>query len=165
MYSVGDYVVKVNDGVCRVEEVTHLQMSGVSSDKLYYLLVPINNSGSRIFVPVEGRESELRFVVKKDRIDEIVSQIPNMDAEWIVNNKFREIKYKEVLHSGDIEQMLTYIKIILLKRREREIEGKKHTALDERYLKMMEDAVYAELAFSLGCDRSEVKEKILNVIM
>ena len=72
MYSIGDYVVKVNDGVCRVEELTHLEMSGVSHDKLYYLLVPVHNKGSRIFVPVESKAEELRFVMTPAEVNQIM---------------------------------------------------------------------------------------------
>ena len=164
MYAVGDYVVKVNDGVCQVEEITHLQMSGVSNEKLYYLLVPICNKGSRIFVPVEGREKELRFVVEPEVIGQIMEKIPSMETEWIENNKLREMKYKEVLHECDPECMVGYIKSMYQKRREREAAGKKNTALDERYLKSMEDAVYTEFAFALGCEKSEMKEKIIKMM-
>lgn len=160
MYSIGDYVVKVNDGVCHVEEITHLQMSGVANDRLYYLLVPIYNKGSKIFVPVEGKAEELRYVITPETVNQIMEKIPVMDTEWIANNKFRELKYKEVLQAGDLETMVGYIKVMYQKRREREEAGKRNTAVDERYLRMMEDSVYTEFAFSLGCERAEVKEKI-----
>ncbi len=160
MYSVGDFVVKVNDGVCHVKEITQLQMSGVANDRLYYVLVPVHNKGSRIFVPVEGKVNELRCVVTPQTVDRILGKVSEMDVEWIVNNKLRELKYKEVLHEGNLETLIGYIKVMYQKRGERESLGKRNTALDERYLKMMEDAVYAEMAFSLGCERAEIKEKI-----
>lgn len=160
MYSIGDYVVKVNDGVCKVEEITHLEMSGVSSEKLYYVMVPIQNNGSRIFVPVDGKAEELRFVITPEEVEDIMKKVADMDAEWIVNNKFREQKYKEVLHEGNPECMVSYIKLMYQKRQEREAAGKKNTAVDERYLRFMEEAVYVEFAFALGCEKSEIKEKI-----
>lgn len=160
MYSIDDYVVKVNDGVCKVEEITHLEMSGVSNEKLYYVMVPIQNNGSRIFVPVDGKAEELRFVITPAEVEDIMKKVADMDAEWIVNNKFREQKYKEVLHEGNPECMVSYIKLMYRKRQEREAVGKKNTAVDERYLRFMEEAVYAEFAFALGCEKSEIKEKI-----
>ena len=163
MYSIGDIVVKVNDGVCRVEEITKLQMSGVSNDRLYYLLVPIHNNGSKIFVPLEGKAEELRPVIEPEAIAQILEKLPEMDVEWITNNKLRELKYKEGLHSGNLEIMVGYIKIMYQKRGEREAAGKRNTAVDERYLKLMEDAVYAEFAFSLGCERSEIKKKVIQM--
>lgn len=163
MYSVGDYVVKVNDGVCQIEEITHLKMSGVDNDKLYYLLLPVHNKDSRIFVPVEGKTEGLRLVVTPDVANEIMKKVPGMEVEWNTSNKLREIKYKEVLRGGDLECMLGYIKSMHQKRQERESQGKKNTAMDERYLKMMEDAVYTEFAFSLGCEKAEVKERVLKM--
>lgn len=163
MYCVGDYLVKVNDGVCRVEDITHLELSGVSSEKLYYLLVPVNNKGSRIFVPVEGKAGELRYVVEPEVFESVLGKIPAMDIEWIQNNKLRELKYKEVLQSNDPECMIGCIKSMYKKRQERESVGKRNTAVDERYLKQMEDAVYAEFAFVLGCEKNDVREKIVKL--
>lgn len=163
MYSIGDYVVKVNDGVCKVEEITHLEMSGVSNEKLYYVMVPIQNKGSRIFVPVDGKQEDLRSVIPPERVEEIMGKVSDMDAEWIVNNKFREQRYKEVLHEGDPECLVSYIKMMYQKRREREASGKKNTAVDERYLRFMEETVYSEFAFVMDCDKTEIKEKIIKL--
>lgn len=164
MYSIGDYVVKVNDGVCKVEEITHLEMPGVSNEKLYYVMVPIHNKGSRIFVPVDGKPDELRVVITPTEVDTIMGKVADMDAEWIVNNKFREQKYKEVLLEGNPECMVSYIKLMYKKRQERENAGKKNTAVDERYLRFMEETVYSEFAFALGCEKSEIKEKMMNLL-
>lgn len=163
MYSIGDYVVKVNDGVCRVEEITHLEMSGVSNEKLYYVMVPVQNKGSRIFVPVDGKPEDLRPVITPSEAAKIMEKVPDLQAEWILNNKFREQKYKEVLHEGDPECLVSYIKLMYEKRREREASGKKNTAVDERYLRFMEETVYSELAFVLDCDKTEIKEKIIRL--
>lgn len=164
MYSVGDNVVKVNDGVCRVAEITRLDMGGVSNDRLYYRLEPVYDKEGRVFVPVEGRTEELRLVTEPVVVREILNKLSDVDTAWIENNKLRELRYKEVLRENDPECMVGYIKVMYQKRWEREMTGKKNTAVDERYLRLLEDAVYAEFAFSLGCQKNDIKELILKKI-
>ena len=36
MYQVGEYIVKAFDGVCKVEDILHPQMSGIEKDRMYY---------------------------------------------------------------------------------------------------------------------------------
>ena len=46
------------------------------------------------------------------------------------------------------------------RRMKRDQEGKKLTAVDERYSKLVENAIYSELAFALGKSQSEMPELI-----
>ena len=41
MYKIGDYIVKNGNGVCKVENVTHLDMAGIDRNRLYYMLIPL----------------------------------------------------------------------------------------------------------------------------
>jgi len=41
MFKVGDYVACGNKGVCRVSEVTTLDISGVDRNEEYYILKPV----------------------------------------------------------------------------------------------------------------------------
>ena len=43
MYKIGDYVVKPSSGVCKVDNIMHLDMTGIDRNRLYYLLVPVND--------------------------------------------------------------------------------------------------------------------------
>ena len=46
MYQVGDYLVYGMEGVCRVADVGHPKLSGVSRTQLYYTLVPVGKTDS-----------------------------------------------------------------------------------------------------------------------
>ena len=43
MYEIGSYVVKANNGVCRIEDILHLDLPGTDRNRLYYLLIPLEN--------------------------------------------------------------------------------------------------------------------------
>ena len=62
MYSVGDMIVHSGAGVCRVAEITTLNLSGVCKDKLYYILSPLYQDGT-VSVPVESKKVMMRPVI------------------------------------------------------------------------------------------------------
>ena len=51
MFSIGQYVVCGNKGVCTVEQITTLDISGVDKAKMYYILKPVYASTSTVYVP------------------------------------------------------------------------------------------------------------------
>ena len=45
MFGIGDYVICGNKGVCEVENITTLNISGVDRGREYYILKPLYMSG------------------------------------------------------------------------------------------------------------------------
>mgnify|MGYP001039301498 FL=1 len=41
MFEIGEYVVCGNKGVCLIQEITTLRMSGVVQNRKYYILKPV----------------------------------------------------------------------------------------------------------------------------
>ena len=46
MFEKGEYVVCGNKGVCVVEDVTTLNISGIDQERKYYILKPVYMAGS-----------------------------------------------------------------------------------------------------------------------
>ena len=53
LYAVGEKIVYGEHGVCTVEKVAPLDMSGVAKNRLYYHLSPLIGSGT-FFAPVDS---------------------------------------------------------------------------------------------------------------
>ena len=53
MFEKGDYVIYGNNGICRVQDITTLSISGIDKNRKYYLLKPVYASGSTVYTPVE----------------------------------------------------------------------------------------------------------------
>lgn len=47
MFEIGEYIVYGVKGVCRIEDITHIDISGADKDRLYYVL-------ARLAMAVEG---------------------------------------------------------------------------------------------------------------
>lgn len=164
MFEVNNYVVKYNSGVCKVEDVLNGEKADFKDHKLYYLLVPLAEKSARIYIPLERGEKVLRRVLTYEEATELITRIPSIDMEFSQNDKMREQEYKEALQSLDCERMVQIIKDIYGRKKRREIHGKKTTAIDEKYFRHAEHALYMELAFSLGCQEEEIPRMIAEKI-
>lgn len=160
MYSVGEYVVKANKGVCRIEDIMHLDMPGIDKNQLYYYMVPLDNPNSKLYVPIDDKKNEIRKIMTESQAWDVINAIPGIEATWIDNDKQREQKYKEVIQSRDPQALVGIIKCMYFRKRERSAQGKKSTAVDEHYFKLAEDSLYSELAFAIGREKSEMKTLI-----
>lgn len=164
VYEIGDYVIKANSGICRVEDTLHLDMPNADKNKLYYLLIPIDSKNSKLYVPTDTAEQSLRKVLSAEEAKEVIRKIPEVEAAWITNDKLREQAYKEAIHSCDPTALVSIIKNLYLRKKQRFEQGKKSTATDERYFKLAEDNLYAELAFALGKEKNEMRQIIADTL-
>lgn len=160
MYQIGEYIVKPGTGVCKVEDVLHLDLMGINKKRLYYLLIPVKDPGEKLYIPTDSENAGLRKVMTTKEAEELIRRIPEIEELWVDNDKMREQKYKEVLKSGDPEELIRVIKNLYLRRMKRQKQGKKSTAVDERYYKQAENILYEELQIAMGTDREHVLQMI-----
>lgn len=164
MYEIGSYVVKANNGVCRIDDILHLDLPGTNKDRLYYLLIPLESKSSKLYVPTDTAEQTLRKALTEEEAWAVIRSIPDTEAAWITNDKLREQAYKEALHNCDPLALISIIKNLYLRKQQRNEQGKKSTATDDRYFKLAEDHLYAELAFALGREKSEMHQIIADTL-
>ena len=60
--------------------------------------------------------------------------------------------------------LVKLIKCIYFRNKERREEGKKNTAIDEKYMKIAENLLYQELGNALKIPKDQVLEQIIKVI-
>jgi len=161
VFRVGDFVVYGSNGVCKVENIGTLEGAGVPADRLYYTLLPLYMRGSRIFSPVDNQKVIIRPVLSPEEASLLINEIHELEPLWINDEKKREVHYKEAFRTCDCRQYVRIIKTIYMRQESRLAEGKKVTAQDEKYFQMAEDALYGELAISLGLTKEDAKAYVI----
>ncbi|MCI8929998.1 MAG: CarD family transcriptional regulator [Lachnospiraceae bacterium] len=161
MFEKGDFIVYGNTGVCEVKDITTLDMKGAPKNRLYYILSPSHRKESKIFTPVEGNKTVMRAVLTKEEADVLIENIPVIEELWVGNDKLREEKYKETMRSCDCRDWIKIIKTLYMRKKERIAQGKKTTAMDEKYLRMAEENLYSELSFALGIPKEQMEGYII----
>lgn len=160
MFEKGDYVICGNNGICSVQDITTLNISGVDKTRKYYLLKPVYQSGSTVYIPMDTAGQSLRKALSKEEADALIASIPDIPLIPLSDEKTLERTYKEYMHDGSCESLVKLIKTIYLRKEKRILKGAKITAVDSRYFKLAEDFLYSELSVSLGLSRDEVKDHI-----
>lgn len=160
MFKAGDYVVYGHNGICQVVGVTTMDMPGISKERLYYVLCPEGQKEGKIFTPVDSEKMVLRKVMKKEEAEALIAEMPMIETLEVTDEKRREEQYKECIKSCECRELIRIIKTIYLRKQERLSQGKKVTSVDERYLKMAEDNLYAELSMLLGVPKSKMVDYI-----
>ena len=160
MFEIGEFVIYGFNGICKVHDITHIDMAGSSKDRLYYLLMPISDSGSKVYIPVDNDKITIRKVLTDKEAWKLIDEIPDIDEMWVQNDKQREGIYKTALRTCDCRELVKIIKTSYTRKQERLKQGKKSTATDDKYLKQAKDSLYSELAFVLGKEKSEMEEII-----
>ena len=162
MLEIGDYIVKVGEGVCRVDSEITMKVPGGSDEISYYLLVPVYDPRIKVYLPKTGsyEKTEVRPVMSTEEAKKLVHSVNEIQAAEVPNEKLREETYKEAIRSCEPDKLVSIIKHMYLRSVERQAQGKKNTAMDDRYFAMAEKALYSELGFVLHKSDAEVRALI-----
>ena len=160
MYEVGDYVINSGNGICRIEDRMHLDMEGIDENQWFFLVVPVEEQATRLYIPVEKIADKTRMVMDEVEAWNLMDGVVQIDELEIPNDRMREQIYKQAVLSNDPTQLIRVIKTIFVRKQQREAEGKKNTVIDERYFKLAENNLYDELAFAIGREKEEIPELI-----
>jgi len=165
VFQIGDYVICSNKGVCEVENITVLNISGADKEKEYYILKPLYSAGSTVYVPVDSQKDHtMRKVLERTEAERLIGTIPEIPLLVITNDKMTEQMYKDCMKSNDCQELVKLIKTIHQRKQKRIQAGRKITAVDAKYFHLAEENLYGELAVALDLSREEVSGYITAAI-
>ncbi len=156
MYKIGDAVLYGTQGVCKIEEVTEMDFSG--KPMKYFVLNPIFQKGSKIFVPVDNEKlvGKMKRALTKSEIMKIITSLPQEDEFWIQNENERKSEYQKAISTGDRKSIIGIIKALHSAQKRQEEKGKKLHMSDDKMLKDAERIIYDEFALGLDIKPDEV---------
>lgn len=160
VFNIGELIIYGTTGVCKVTDIGRLKAPGIPKDRIYYTLEPCRSTGSKIFTPVDNEKVIMRNVIDSEEAIALIDEMQDEGNLWVMDEKRREFNYKEAVRKCDCRELVKIIKAIYLRKQSRIAEGKKVTAVDEKYFHIAEDNLYEELAVSLEMDRDEIREFI-----
>ncbi len=159
MYKKGDYVVYRRD-VCIIRDIKESKLKNTT----YYVMNPIDDSSLIIDIPIENKRGFLRDVISTDKAKKLIERIPKINPIENINEKNLDAKYKEMLYTGNYEDLIKIIKTTFLRNESRVNNKKKISEKDNNYFKLAEKYLYNELSVSLNMSVEEVKDYIFRVV-
>ena len=158
MFSVGDKIIYGENGVCTVESIGPLAMSGAPKDKLYYYLSPLVGSGT-YFTPVDS-SAFMRPVMSRDEAEALIDSMPGIQPAICNDNRFNHVDafYKELFKQHSCEALVSIVKGL----RSRMAEKKTKSSRAEATMKRAKDILHGELSVALDMDIKDVEGYIIS---
>ncbi len=156
MKRVGDYIVYRRD-VCKIIDLK--KYNNID----YYVLSPLNDISLHINVPVDNKLGYIRDLMSKEEVSNLISKISSIE---LIDEEDRrlEFKYKELLDSGNHEDLVKIIKTSYLRNKKRLDNNKKISEKDKHYFDLAEKYLYNEISIVLNKDYEETKRYLISTI-
>lgn len=153
------YVVYGANGVCEIEGVIRQKFGANSSAKDYYVLRPVYEASSKVYVPVNSSAAteRMRPILSKKEIDETILSALDGKIEWIGDHKKRSEQFHQILSRRDNKEILQMISCLYLHAKESE---KGLTSSNANILRTAQNIIEQEFAFSLNLKPEEVGKYI-----
>ena len=156
MFSVGDKIIYGENGVCTVENIAPLEMSGASADKLYYHLSPLIGTGT-YFAPVDSN-AFMRPVISREEAEALIDSMESIEPAICTDTRFNHVDafYKELFKQHTCEALVAIVKGL----KGRMSDKKTKSSRAESTMKRAKDILHGELSIALGIDVAEVENYI-----
>lgn len=167
MFQAGDVVSYGATGVCTVEDVKELSLSGhASACKEYYILRPVAAPSCVTYVPTASEKlvGKMRQILTREQIDALLLSVKGQQLAWVEDTRHRTEHYGQILSKGVTTDLLKLIACMYLEKKERQSAGKKFSYTDEKLLAAAERIVSEEFAYALNIPQSEVSQYIAEKI-
>ncbi len=159
MFSIGEYVVYGSGEICRIAEKTEKCFDG-KNDKEYCKLIPLDSVNSTYYVPAESMDRNVRKLLTKEEIYNIIDSMPNAEGIWFNDKNIRREQFGAMLKSDDFSGIIGMMKSIYEERRKRSENGKQLIASDEKAFIAAENLINREFSIVLGINADEVENFI-----
>lgn len=159
MFSIGEYVVYGSGEICRIAEKTERCFDG-KNGREYCKLIPLDSVNSTYYVPADSMDSNVRKLLTKEQIYNIIDSMPEAEGIWFNDKNTRREQFGAMLRSDDFSGIIGMMKSIYEERRKRSATGKQLIASDEKAFTAAENLINREFAIVLGINVSEVENFI-----
>ena len=156
MFDIGEKIIYGENGVCTVEKIAPLEMSGASKEKLYYHLTPLVGSGT-YFAPVDTN-AFMRPIISRDEAYALIDSMPGIPPAICNDSRFNHVDafYKELFRQHSCEALVAIVKGLHL----RMSEKKTRSSRAESTMKRAKDILHGELSIALGMEVAQVEDYI-----
>lgn len=158
MLKINEKIVYRND-VCKVIDI----VKKFRNDEDYYLLTPVNDTSLTIHVPISNSTENIRPLITKSEIEELIHKINEIPVIPI-SNMGRGAEYKELLSNGSHESLITVIKTAYQRKQMKAECNQKPSESDKQYFRQAEKLLYNEIGAVLNMSFDKAKEYIVDKV-
>ena len=160
MFNVNDRIHYGGSGVCVVQEIAVMRFG--RTRERYYVLRPLHQNASLIYVPVDNPQlvSKMRPVLTREEVDALIDAMPAVETVWIEDPQERKNSFDAMLRSNDCRDLIVIIKTLSEQKKRRQSQGKALHVSDDTCLREAQRLLFDEFAGVLGLKPAQVSEYI-----
>ena len=149
MYSVNEKIHYGGSGVCVIQEIATMRF-GRTREK-YYVLKPVHQNASVIYVPVDNEAlvSKMRPVLSREEVDRLIDSMDEIPTAWEEDPQARKASFDALLRSNECRSLIVIIKTLHAQKERRQADGKTLHVSDEGFLREAQRLLYDEFAGAL----------------
>lgn len=151
------------EGVCRLSDIRAESFGSVGAAATYYILTPIQDVKTTLFVPVENPQlvGMMRPLLSASEIAALAEELRESRMEWIPESRARSNRFRDLLAVGDRRELVLLVNTLREEMARAVADGKKVTATDETAFHRACKLLLSE--FSATTDLSS-EEELLEVL-
>ena len=160
MYTVNEMIHYGGSGVCVIQEIATMRFG--RSRERYYVLKPVYQNTSLIYVPVENEQltSKMRPILTREEVDALIACMDALPTAWEDDPQTRKASFDALLHSNECRNLMILIKTLHAHKERRQADGKTLHVSDETYLREAQRLLYDEFAGALDLQPAQVHDYI-----
>ena len=160
MYSVNEKIHYGGSGVCVIQEIASMRFG--RTRERYYVLKPVYQNTSVIYVPVENEQlvAKMRPVLSREEVDSLIDGIAEIPTAWEEDPQARKANFDALLRSNECRSLIVIIKTLNAHKERRQADGKNLHVADETYLREAQRLLYDEFAGALDIQPAQVRDYI-----
>ena len=156
MFKKNETIFYQKSGICEIVDICEKKITNTS--KMYYVLSPIHDTRSMIYVPCDSDllTGQMKKLLSKEELETIIQKVPTLPSIWIEDRNIRKEKFQEVLHHGNCLEVITLLKTIKEKKVELASKKKKLSSNDDAIYREAEKTVIETFSYILNIPKDEV---------
>ncbi|MBQ7800080.1 MAG: hypothetical protein IJ370_06265 [Oscillospiraceae bacterium] len=160
MFKKGDVVVYSASGVCEIEEISKKSFGSFSAE--YYVLKPLMQRASTVFVPVENAAltKKIHPILTQSEFEAVFDSLKTRAPQRPETESERQDRFIEIIESGDRAGLMLMVYDLNNYSHEQQQNGRRLHIGDERLLRTAESMLFEEVAYVFDFPLNEADEFI-----
>ncbi len=160
MFACNEYVFHESGGVCRIDEIKAAPLENMPAGRLYYIMKPVNDQNSVIYIPVDSEQIFLRKLMDRTQAQELLDDIPFIRTIDESNAKLLRAKYVELMKTHDPVEWVRVIKTVYLRSDVQNGHGKRLSETERSFAETAKRHLHTELSLALDVPREQMEAYI-----
>ena len=159
-FSKNEHVFHESGGVCKISDIQTAPLEGMPKDRVYYIMQPVHDPNSVIYVPVDSDSIFVRGLLSRNEAEDLLAKIEQIESIDEPNAKVLRAKYIDAMRTHLPKEWICVIKTVTARMRMLALRSQRVSETERSYYETAKRHLCTELSLVLGIGTREVEDLI-----